>query len=47
VIFFQIIVRWTYPRLRIDQLMYLAWKVLTPTALLMLLFCSFWRILML
>ena len=47
VIFFQIVVRWTYPRLRIDQLMHLAWKVLTPSALLMLLFCSFWRILML
>jgi len=47
VMFLQVIVRWTYPRLRIDQLMYLAWKVLTPVSLLMLLLCSFWRILML
>ena len=33
VIFFQMWVRWTFPRLRIDHLMGFAWKVLLPLSL--------------
>lgn len=43
-IFVQIWVRWTYPRLRVDQLMYLCWKVLTPAGLLLLLLSGLWRL---
>lgn len=34
IIFIAMWVRWTYPRLRIDHLMHLAWKVLLPLAIL-------------
>ncbi len=42
----QIWVRWAYPRLRVDQLLYLCWKVLTPAALIIVLGAGVWRMLM-
>jgi NADH-quinone oxidoreductase subunit H len=41
----QMWVRWTFPRVRIDQMMFLAWKVLTPVGLILVLITGIWRLL--
>jgi NADH-quinone oxidoreductase subunit H len=40
----QIWVRWTFPRVRLDQLTRLSWKYLTPASLLLLVFCTLWKL---
>ncbi|MGF1534247.1 MAG: NADH-quinone oxidoreductase subunit H [Bernardetiaceae bacterium] len=42
-IFVQMWVRWSYPRLRIDQLMRLCWQYLIPASLLLFFLATFWK----
>jgi NADH-quinone oxidoreductase subunit H len=43
VIFCQIMLRWTYPRLRVDQLMHLCWKLFLPLSMLLVLASAVWK----
>ena len=47
IILVQMWIRWTFPRLRLDQLMRLCWIYLTPAALLLLLITVWWQLLIL
>ncbi len=41
-IFVQMWLRWSLPRLRVDQLMYMCWKVMIPLSFVLILGVGFW-----
>jgi NADH-quinone oxidoreductase subunit H len=43
-IFIMVWVRFTFPRLRLDQLTSLSWKYLTPAAIVIVFVAAFWRL---